>query len=160
MKMGETPLDCVCVCWCRCSSEEVSGGRDVGRRGDGQPQLYVSRRAGDSCAGEWLYLGLYLTHPTLPSFSLQVAALSEYWEPTVSQLLFTVSSVEEFTRGGRVEFGGDLQAVGMLIDQLLSLHRRLRGTTSLSDRDAVTLVQVRDIMALFCLLYSSALYTV
>ena len=59
--------------------------------------------------------------------------------------------MEEFTRGGRVEFGGDLQAVGMLIDQLLSLHRRLRGTTSLSDRDAVTLVQVRDITALFCL---------
>lgn len=91
-------------------------------------------------------MGLYLTRPTLPSFSLQVAALSEYWEPTVSQLLFTVSSVEEFTQGGRVEFGGDLQAVGMLIDQLLSLHHRLRGT-SLSDR----VLQVRDITVPFCI---------
>ena len=51
--------------------------------------------------------------------------------------------MEELTRGGRVEFGGDLQAVGRLIDQLLLLHHRLRGTSSLSARDEETLLQVR-----------------
>ena len=79
----------------------------------------------------------------LPSFSLQATALSESWEPTVSQLLFTVSSMEELTQGGRVEFGGDLQAVGRLIDQLLLLHYRLRGRSSLSARDEEALLQVR-----------------
>ena len=44
-----------------------------------------------------------------------------------------------------MEFGGDLQAVGRLIDQLLLLHHRLRGTSSLSVRDEETLLQVSGI---------------
>ena len=44
-----------------------------------------------------------------------------------------------------MEFGGDLQAVGRLIDQLLLLHHRLRGTSSLSSRDEETLLQVSGV---------------
>ena len=49
-----------------------------------------------------------------------------------------------------MEFGGDLQAVGRLIDQLLLLHHRLRGTSSLSARDEETLLQVSGVDRVSC----------
>lgn len=74
---------------------------------------------------------------------LQAAALSGSWVPTADQLFFTAASVEELTRGGAVEFGGDLQAVGILIDQVLSLHNRLGVNASFSVHNREAVLQVR-----------------